>query len=57
MIEINSRPGADPTAQLGWPSISAAVSQSIPMHTRRVSSSGSTSAATALPNVVSPKTA
>ena len=30
-----------------WPSISAAVSQSIPTHTHRVSSSGSTSAATA----------
>ena len=40
-----------------WPSISAAVSQSIPTHTHRVSSSGSTSAATAPPNVVSPKTA
>jgi hypothetical protein len=58
-VEINSRPERkDPPRNCpNWPSISAASSQSIPMHTRRDSSSGSTSAATAPPSVVSPKTA
>ena len=40
-----------------WQSISAASSPSIPMHTHRVSSTGSTSAATVPPSVVSRKTA
>ena len=58
-VEINSRPSAKTRRAIcsSWPSISAAVSPSIPTHTHRASSSGSTSVATAPPNVASPKTA
>ena len=58
-VEINSDRSAKTRRAIcsSLPSISAAGSPSIPMHMHRVSSSGNTSAVTAPPSVVSPKTA